>query len=297
MYPADYINEVAITDMTLRPSATNPGRTYMWYPDAVYPFGYGIHYTTFKVTASIPGPTINVAFNTASLVAACRTSGNVKYMDQCPFRSITVSVENTGNIASDYSALAFLSGSYGPTPYPIKRLAGYSRISHVGVAKTKTTTIPLTLGNLARVDDQGRRVLYPGTYKISIDTTPALASLSFSLTGPEIVLEDWPVAPAPAAGAYTMLGCFVDDDASAPALPYLAYSNSTNTIGTCATECTGLGYEYSGTSGESCYCGDVAPAVAAPQEDCQTICPPAVDYFFSIICGGVDRLSVAKLNS
>lgn len=29
-YPANYVNQVPMTDMNLRVSATNPGRTYKW---------------------------------------------------------------------------------------------------------------------------------------------------------------------------------------------------------------------------------------------------------------------------
>jgi len=47
-YPASYANEVSIFDINLRPNATYPGRTYQWYTGTpVYPFGFGMHYTTF----------------------------------------------------------------------------------------------------------------------------------------------------------------------------------------------------------------------------------------------------------
>jgi beta-D-xylosidase 4 len=46
MYPTNYVNQVPMTDMSLRPAnassnSTNPGRTYQWYNKAVYPFGFG----------------------------------------------------------------------------------------------------------------------------------------------------------------------------------------------------------------------------------------------------------------
>jgi xylan 1,4-beta-xylosidase len=41
------------------------------------------------------------------------------------------------------------------------------------------------------VDDKGNTVLYPGTYTVLIDT-PALANVSFTLTGEEAILDRWP---------------------------------------------------------------------------------------------------------
>ena len=38
-----------MTDMTLRPSATNPGRTYKWYTGTpVFEFGFGLSYASFS---------------------------------------------------------------------------------------------------------------------------------------------------------------------------------------------------------------------------------------------------------
>lgn len=108
MYPASYAEEVPMTDMSLQPSLDKPRRVYMWYPDTVYPFGYGKHYTTFKATASLPGPSIKIPFDTADLVAARRTSGSAKYVDLCPFRDVLVTVANTcGVLSSQSSVLCF----------------------------------------------------------------------------------------------------------------------------------------------------------------------------------------------
>ena len=49
IYPAAYAQQVSMLDMTFRPSATNPGRTYRFYPpdSAVFEFGFGMSYTKF----------------------------------------------------------------------------------------------------------------------------------------------------------------------------------------------------------------------------------------------------------
>ena len=94
-------------------------------------------------------------------------------------------------MSSDYVLLGFLSGNYGPQPYPIKTLATYKRVFKLQPGETRTVELEWNLGNLARVDEKGNTVLYPGTYTLLLDQ-PTLANLSFTLTGTEVVLDQWP---------------------------------------------------------------------------------------------------------
>jgi len=189
-YPADYVNQVPMTDMNLRPNATsgNPGRTYQWFDNATLPFGYGLHYTNF--TVDVPGS--NATYDIASLVSNCT---GVAYLDQCPFQTISSTVKNTGSVTSDYVALGFLSGQYGPAPQPIRRLVTYQRLFSVAPGCSQTAELGLTLGSLARADETGDKVLYPGTYTFGVDSDAKgkpVATTSFTLTGEQAVLEQWP---------------------------------------------------------------------------------------------------------
>ncbi|OTB05082.1 glycoside hydrolase family 3 protein [Hypoxylon sp. CI-4A] len=189
-YPAEYVDQVPMTDMSLRPSDTNPGRTYKWYDNGVLPFGFGLHYTTFEssfITDYFEGKSYDID----ELLDAC----SAKYLDLCPFETFGISVENTGNVTSDFVALAFLSGEYGPAPYPIKELAAYTRVKEVKAGKAKQATLRLTLSNLARVDEQGNTILYPGIYNVLLDV-PTRATASFELTGEPKVLIKFPQPPA-----------------------------------------------------------------------------------------------------
>ncbi|KAF9820640.1 hypothetical protein IEO21_01343 [Rhodonia placenta] len=186
-YPLDYVYQVAMTDMSLRPSPTNPGRTYMWYTGTpIVEFGFGLHYTTF--TASLSQPSAP-SYDIATLVSSC---SGVAHPDLCPFASYTANVTNTGSsVTSDFVSLLFLAGEHGPAPYPNKVLVAYDRLHAIAPLASQTTTLNLTLGSLSRVDDYGNTILYPGEYTLIFDVD-AKSTVSFVLTGQEEILDYWP---------------------------------------------------------------------------------------------------------
>ncbi|KAK4545522.1 hypothetical protein LTR36_002872 [Oleoguttula mirabilis] len=199
-YPADYITQIPMTDMSLRPNATSgsPGRTYQWYTgDAVFEYGYGLHYTNFsaEIGGSSPssyGSSSNTSYSISDLMSGCKE----KYLDRCAFQTFSVDVKNTGSVASDYVTLGFLAGQHGPSPYPIKRLVAYQRLHNIAAGQQQQAALNVTLGSLARVDDYGNTVLYPGDYALMIDTQP-LSFVNFTLTGDEVMLDKWPQPPTP----------------------------------------------------------------------------------------------------
>lgn len=197
-YPANYIASVSMTDMSLRPDSgtQTPGRTYRWYDgEAVFSFGYGLHYTTFTGGMSLPGG-VN-AFDIATLTQNCT---GVAYLDLCPFASIPITIKNTGTTTSDYVSLLFLTGEFGPQPYPLKTLVAYERAHNITGGSSEQVTLDLDLGSLSRVDSDGNRVLYPGSYSLVLDQEPGLAVVNFSLTGSEATLDKWPAAPTTRSG-------------------------------------------------------------------------------------------------
>jgi xylan 1,4-beta-xylosidase len=119
-YPAHYAQDVPMIDMGLRSNVTfcNPGRTCKWYSEAVLPFGYDLHYTNFSNSLNTSEATTS-SYDIADLISSCDLSTS-KFLDLCPFTSLSVSVTdtNTGSTASDYVALAFLAGQHGQEPYP-----------------------------------------------------------------------------------------------------------------------------------------------------------------------------------
>ncbi|EIW85871.1 hypothetical protein CONPUDRAFT_80240 [Coniophora puteana RWD-64-598 SS2] len=191
-YPADYVNEIPMTNMNLRPDAngtTSPGRTYKWYTGTpVYEFGYGLHYTNFTYAwTKAPAATYSIE----ALVAAGQGSAHI---DLAPFDTLSVEVTNAGAVTSDYSALLFVNGTYGPAPYPNKSLAAYTRLHNVTAGASQTATFEVVLNQIARADVQGNFWLYPGAYEVALDTTRALTA-QFTLTGDAYQLTYFPQPP------------------------------------------------------------------------------------------------------
>lgn len=116
-------------------------------------------------------------------------------MDLQHFITIPITVANTGSVTSDYVLLGFLSGTYGPAPYPKKSLVAYQRLHSIKPGQSQTGNLALTLGSLARVDKNGDVVLYPGTYRLGIDVDGSVG-WEFTLVGEEAVLDRWPTPPA-----------------------------------------------------------------------------------------------------
>jgi beta-D-xylosidase 4 len=191
-YPASYNDEVSIYDINLRSNATYPGRTYQWYTGkAVLPFGYGLHYTTFSQKWT---QQLHKSYDIQQLVKKARSSSSTGTLipDTVPFATVQARVKNTGRRVSDYVGMLFLSSkSAGPAPRPIKRLVSYARLHEVPVRGSQALDLPLTLGSLARANEEGDFVIYPGKYKLALDVDESI-SFTFELKGKPEVVEALP---------------------------------------------------------------------------------------------------------
>ncbi|BAE55977.1 unnamed protein product [Aspergillus oryzae RIB40] len=190
-YPAEYAEVFPAIDMNLRPNGSNPGQTYMWYTGTpVYEFGHGLFYTNFTASASASSGTKNrTSFNIDEVLG--RPHLGYKLVEQMPLLNFTVDVKNTGDRVSDYTAMAFVNTTAGPAPHPNKWLVGFDRLSAVEPGSAKTMVIPVTVDSLARTDEEGNRVLYPGRYEVALNNEREVV-LGFTLTGEKAVLFKWP---------------------------------------------------------------------------------------------------------
>ncbi|KAF7376335.1 Glycoside hydrolase family 3 protein [Mycena sanguinolenta] len=189
-YPADYVNQVPMTDMNLRPNKTsgNPGRTYKWYTGTpVIDYGFGLHYTTFALQWHAQPAAI---YDIQTLVAKAKSAA---HLDIGAFDTFSVTVRNTGHTTSDFVSLMFVKTTAGPAPFPNKALIGYTRVHGVGAGSSATATIKVALNQIARTDSTGSAWLYPGAYTLSVDV-PEQLTHSFVLIGTPAQLTDFPAA-------------------------------------------------------------------------------------------------------
>jgi len=146
MYDSSYINATNFLSMDM----TN--RSYKYYTGMpLYPFGFGLSYTTFDIKWDTPPPARHVVSSATS-----------------PKTTYKVTVTNTGSVEGDEVVLAFtkpqatavLKASLGGAPIEIKRLFGFERVTLAPGAST-TLSFDLTPEHLALVDADGHTGLHP----------------------------------------------------------------------------------------------------------------------------------------
>ncbi len=122
------------------------GFTYRYFEgEPLYPFGYGLSYTTFqysdlRVTPRVrPGQTVNV----------------------------TVRVENTGARAGDEVVQLYVRDEASAYPTPIRRLAGFERI-HLAPGESRRVGFTLGRQEMLVYDDDGEPLLEPGVFSVSV---------------------------------------------------------------------------------------------------------------------------------
>jgi beta-glucosidase len=109
------------------------GRTYMYLKgEPLYPFGFGLSYTTFKVSNLKPSAT------SASPDATL---------------NISVDVTNTGSRGGDEVVQLYVHHLRSAVPRPIEELEGFQRVA-LDPGETRTVILPLKISNLAYWNDK-----------------------------------------------------------------------------------------------------------------------------------------------
>ena len=119
------------------------GRTYRYMTaEPLYPFGFGLSYTTFAYCdLQITSPASS-GFEAA------------------------VTVENTGAVAADEVVQFYLSALDSKLPAPLSQLIGFQRI-HLEPGQSQTVTITVKPEMLMLFDENGRQVFQPGKFRLT----------------------------------------------------------------------------------------------------------------------------------
>jgi beta-glucosidase len=148
-----------ITDYAIRPTATTPGRTYMYFNGPLsYPFGHGLSYTDF-------------AYSNLRLQRS--------FLDANDTLRASVDVTNTGAVPGSAVVQLYVTTPDAPAALerPIKRLKGFAKVA-LAPGQTKTVPLSVDVPDLAFFD-QGlhRDVVDQGRYGVQIATSSADADI------------------------------------------------------------------------------------------------------------------------
>ncbi|PYX80792.1 MAG: glucan 1,4-alpha-glucosidase [Acidobacteria bacterium] len=136
-------------------------RTYRYFAgEALYPFGYGLTYTSFTY--------MNAKVNQPSVPA----DGSV---------SVTVDVSNSGRLAGDEVVQLYLAHP-GVPGAPLRALQGFQRV-HLEPGQTKTVTFDLTNRQLGVVDEAGTHRILPGKVQVWIGGGQPVSRAGLGRTG------------------------------------------------------------------------------------------------------------------
>lgn len=123
------------------------GRTYRYFEgEPLYPFGHGLSYTKFAysdaaVTPAQPGVNDDVR--------------------------LQVTVTNTGKRAGDEVVQVYLTNLTAPAPQPVRALKAFQRI-RLSRGQKNVVELELPAAAWARIDDNGKAVLEPGEWRVTV---------------------------------------------------------------------------------------------------------------------------------
>ncbi|HEX4687600.1 MAG TPA: beta-glucosidase BglX [Nocardioides sp.] len=129
--------------------------------DPLYPFGYGLSYTTFSVT--------NLKLDRTTV----SPSGRVR---------ATMTVTNTGDVAGDDVVQLYIHDPVASISQPVRRLRGFDRVT-LAPHQSRHVSFTLDRSDFGFYDNQGHFVVEPGEIDVYAgDSSQATMNASFNVT-------------------------------------------------------------------------------------------------------------------
>ena len=123
------------------------GRTYRYFSgEPLYPFGYGLSFTHFQYS---------------------RLETGARQIKPTENQHVSVEVRNSGTVGGDEVVQLYLTHLNSTVPVPIRALAGFSRV-YLKAGESKVINFNLTSRQLSVIDNNGKRVVLPGQFRIEV---------------------------------------------------------------------------------------------------------------------------------
>ena len=130
--------------------------------DPLFPFGFGLSYTTFSIT--------NLKLDRTRV----SSSGRVR---------ATVTVTNTGDVAGDEVVQLYLHDPVSSISQPVRRLRGFERVT-LAPGASRQVTFTLDRSDFGFYDNRGDFVVEPGLIEVYAgDSSQATMKVTFTVTG------------------------------------------------------------------------------------------------------------------
>ena len=157
----------------------------------VYPFGYGLSYTTFSYQFLQTAKPVESTSEWAQFAHSWAESAQVNDHSSAPFMTYSANITNTGSVRSDVSILLFMNSSVPDTPR--QTLIGYVHVHRLAPGATQTVYFDVDMNSVLYVDQEGDRWLMPGDYHFYIGHAGhAEHSHRFSMAGEPSLVQEWP---------------------------------------------------------------------------------------------------------
>ncbi len=129
--------------------------------DPLYPFGFGLSYTTFSVTG---------------------LSLDRRHVSPSGSVHATVTVKNTGQVAGDDVVQLYLHDPVASISQPVRRLRGFDRVS-LQPGESRRVTFTIDRSDIGFYDNRGRFVVEPGQIELYAgDSSQATLKRTFTVT-------------------------------------------------------------------------------------------------------------------